>query len=157
MAKTVNDICEELLDSWVNISSVIKNERLVEKLTYNEMCVLAILEKDNTLRKAGKAPAEKPSAKDVANKTGMIKSQINRVINELLDKQYISVKQSKDDKRRSELSITKKGSTAYNKEHANVMVLVKSLYSNLGNKKATELTKSLNEAADAFKKVTGEA
>lgn len=148
MAKSASATCEELLSAWLVATSTIRNDRLVQSMSYNEMLILGILSKNES--------EDKLSPKELAAITGMIKSQINSVLSKLSEKQLISVKQNKADKRSQEVTITKKGAKAYEKEHAKVLELVKAVYDGLGNKEASELAKGLIKASEAFANVGNE-
>ena len=154
MAKTVNETCEDLINAWLTVSSTIRKDRLVSNISFNEYKVLGLIYNNAYGKKSAKDTAQKLTAKDILEETGMLKSQINRILTSLSGRQYISIKVAKEDKRKKELSITKRGTTAYEKEHKKVVELTKGLYTKLGNKKVTELTKTLNEVKDAFEKVS---
>lgn len=149
MAKTVNETCEELINAWLTVSKDIRKGKPLSNISYNEYKVLGLLYRNAYGKK--KAPVLKLTATDILEETGMLKSQVNRVLSGLAGRQYISIKASKDDKRKKELSITKRGTTAYEKEHKKILELTGILYKNLGNKRITDLTKTLQDASQVLK------
>ena len=151
MAKTVNETCEELINAWLTVSKDIRKDKPLSNISYNEYKVLGLLYRNAYGKK--KDPVLKLTATDILEETGMLKSQVNRVLTGLAGRQYISVKASKDDKRKKELSITKRGTTAYEKEHKKILELTGILYKNLGNKRITDLTKTLQDASQVLKTI----
>ena len=153
MAKTVNETCEELINAWLTVSKDIRKDKPLSNISFNEYKVLGLLYNNAYGKKSAKDPVTKLTATDILEETGMLKSQVNRVLTGLAGRQYISIKASKDDKRKKELSITKRGTTAYEKEHKKVLELTGILYKNLGNKRITDLTKTLQDASQVLKTI----
>lgn len=151
MAKTVNETCEELINAWLTVSKDIRKDKPLSNISYNEYKVLGLLYRNAYGKK--KDLVLKLTATDILEETGMLKSQVNRVLTGLAGRQYISIKASKDDKRKKELSITKRGTTAYEKEHKKILELTGILYKNLGNKRITDLTKTLQDASQVLKTI----
>ncbi len=148
MAKTVNETCEELINAWLTVSKDIRKDKPLSNISFNEYKVLGLLYNNAYGKK--KDPVLKLTATDILEETGMLKSQINRVLSGLAGRQYISIKVAKDDKRKKELSITKRGTTAYEKEHKKILELTGILYKKLGNKRITDLTKTLQDASQVL-------
>lgn len=84
---------ENLLKSWVFLNNLIKNTRMTRELSYNESVIMLLLYneyKDNE---------GSLSIKEIAKKTRMLKSLINRTVNSLEEKGMIRKFADKNDKR----------------------------------------------------------
>ena len=83
---------EALLKTWLRLSTSIINNRLVSEMSYNESLVCSILY-SNT--KAGIAM----TATELCHFTKMLKSQMNRTLNSMEEKSFITRRRSESDKR----------------------------------------------------------
>ena len=74
----MDNLHEDLLSAWLQLSTSINNTRVVSELTYNESLICNILynnSKHNSDRKL--------TATDLCSATKMLKSQMNRTLNQL--------------------------------------------------------------------------
>lgn len=70
-----------LIQSWVQLSGILKNSRFTKELPYNEAIVMLLLYQHY------EANGDDPiSIKEITTQTRMLKSQVNRTINSLADK-----------------------------------------------------------------------
>lgn len=118
----------------------IKANRLLDKLSLNEMFILSFLYTN-----------KKASPSDLKERINLLKSQINRHLNNLLDKGYITMTQDPDDKRKSNITLTESGVAVYLEEHKKIIAIMNIVTSKLGNKKTEELTEYLIEAVEVLK------
>lgn len=140
MKKTQMD--EMMLSAWLRLSVSVRNDRLVKSMSFNEILVCNILY--NMLS------GQEISAKDIAERTGMLKSQVNRVLTDLENKEYISRKVSRHDKRRSLLMLTDTGKEAYQKEHRQILLILEKLRLKIGDEEIDKATYMFTELAQAM-------
>lgn len=86
---------EEMLRSYINMSANIKENRLLSDLSFNEIMVMNLIVE------------EEMSFKELQNRLNILKSQLNRIINDLKNKSLIETYIPLDDKRKL---MIKKGS-----------------------------------------------
>lgn len=129
----------ELLRAWIKMSENIKIKKILENVSFNEMLIMSYIYEN-----------ENATASAISKKTNLLKSQMNRSLNELEKKKLISRNINPEDKRFVYLSLTKQGKQTYEKEHKRVMDVISKVRNTLGNKKTKLLTNYLNEAIDAI-------
>ena len=91
---------EILLKDWLLLSKIIKNDRMVEHIPYTEAFVLYLIYLNIP---------HKVSIKHLIEKSKMLKSQMNRTLNQLKKKELIAIEKQKKDLRCKEISLTTKG------------------------------------------------
>lgn len=138
-------LCEDLLTSWLSLSTIVRNERLVSSLTFREMLVCHIL------TRASEEENLTVTATDIVIQTGMLKSQVNKVLVSLESQGYLERCRSKQDKRQSYLHLTKDGSFRYQLEHQSVLTLLQKLVAELGDTKTESLIVELNLVSETMK------
>lgn len=144
----MKDINEKILDAWLRISTIINNERLVSDMTYNESLVCNIL-----YRNQQENPDINITATDLCNKTRMLKSQMNRTLNNL-EKRGIIVRERSDiDKRQVFIKLNEKTTDTYMSQHEKILELVDSLIERFGKEKAMEIVNVLNLISDMAEEV----
>ncbi len=72
---------DELILAWVRLSGLLKNTRITKGLLYNEAIVMLLLY--NRHREDGRGTV---SMKEIVQRTGMLKSLVNRTVNSLTEK-----------------------------------------------------------------------
>ena len=90
---------EEMLRSYINMSSIIKENRLLNDLSFNEIMVMNLIVE------------EEMPFKVLQKRLNILKSQLNRIINDLKTKGLIETYIPLDDKRM--LMIKKSNNIAY--------------------------------------------
>lgn len=138
------ELHENLLSAWLRLSTGVRNDRLVQSMSFNEICIC------NILYRSGK---NEITASDICDKTGMLKSQVNKVLTDMESSGMISRISSKEDKRKTLLMLTKQGEAKYLKEHENVMLIFSSLEKSMGAEKLKVSTEIFNELADAMSEI----
>lgn len=147
----MNQVNESLLNAWLRLSTSVVNNRLVSDLSYNESLVCGILYKHslaNTTRKL--------TATDICAATNMLKSQMNRTLNQLEKKSMIIRERSTEDKRQVWISFNMEKAETYKKQHDKILKLVDSIVNKIGMDKAIETIKMLNTVSDAAKQIMNE-
>lgn len=125
----------ELLDAWMNMTANIKVNRLLQDMSLNEMFICSYIYRFN-----------KASFKQLIEKTNLLKSQMNRQLNDLIEKGFVTKNTDDKDKRKIVLEMTEKGKEVYLKEHEKVVALISRVTKELGNKKTASLAKLMKEA-----------
>lgn len=137
---------EELLFAWLQVGSVIDNQRLVTHLPFNEALVCGIL---------CRAP-EPLTASELCARTRILKSQMNAILGSLEKKGFLARTQSPHDKRRVQLTLLPAGVERYNASHSRTLALVDRLIEELGEDRAAVLVELLQKSAASFQKILKE-
>lgn len=133
---------EQLLNAWLRVSTSIVNSRIVSELPYNEALVCNALyrnmmESDTPL-----------TATDLCSMTNMLKSQMNRTLNQLESKGLITRQRSMEDKRQVFVLFNADSSDVYEAQHSRILKLLDAIIAQLGEEKAVETVKTLTCVAD---------
>lgn len=140
---------EKLVDAWLNLSSAIWNKRVVSEMTFNETYVCNLLK-----HQIESDPKKKLTATDLCVKTGLFKSQMNRILNSMEKNGYIKRIRSELDKRFVYIELSEKGLEVYEKGHEEVMILVDGLVEKIGNNRTVETAGTVNRIANEFRRLT---
>lgn len=139
----MDSLSEELLTTWLRMTSVIDNQRLVAGLTFNEAVVCSLLDR------AGQSGGYL-TARDLCAETRILKSQMNAILRSLEQKGLISRCQSAKDKRQVEVRLLPEGAASYAASHQQVIQLIDRLISSVGEKKIRQLIPLLHQVVDTF-------
>ncbi|MBP3579134.1 MAG: MarR family transcriptional regulator [Lachnospiraceae bacterium] len=134
---------EVLLGAWLKISTAINNSRLVSEMSYNESLICNIL-----YRNATEQPSHALTATDLCAETKILKSQMNRILTQLEDKNLITRERSAQDKRKIFVRLTIEQSNAYLKQHEQILKLLDDIIEKLGEEKTLEIIDTLNGISD---------
>ena len=134
---------EKLLASWLRLSSTVWNERVVTKITFNEAFILHLLTRESS-------PL---TATDLCSMTGILKSQMNKILREMEGKGFISRERSESDRRAVIISPLPEGVRAYEESHEITMRVMDDLAAFLGEEKTLETAAVLTSAANALKTI----
>ena len=118
---------EALLASWLRLSTSINNSRIVSKMSYNESLVCNLLYHD-LLEETG-TPM---TATKLCQKTKMLKSQMNRTLNQLENKGMIRRERSSIDKRLVYIQLNPEALKDYEKQHEQILALLTRIIDDLG-------------------------
>lgn len=134
---------EQLLNTWLNLTSTLWNTRLVSSLPYNEAHVMGILLRDGT-------PQSPLTATDLIRRTRLLKSQMNKVLTRLEARGYITRTRSSQDKRMIHVQLTEEGTAAYLQEHKGVKAILEALIAQIGIDRALSVASDLSEIVDVL-------
>ena len=134
---------EVLLGAWLKISTAINNSRLVSEMSYNESLICNIL-----YRSATEHPELTLTATDLCAETKILKSQMNRILTQLEEKNLITRERSTLDKRKVYVRLTNEQSNAYLKQHEQILKLLDNIIEKLGEEKTLEVIEALNGISD---------
>ena len=134
---------EVLLGAWLKISTAINNSRLVSEMSYNESLICNILYR-NTIE----CPEKKLTATDLCAETKILKSQMNRILTQLEDRNLITRERSPQDKRKIYIHLTTEQSNTYLKQHEHILALLDRIIERLGEEQTKEVILALNGISD---------
>ena len=124
---------EELLEAWIALTMLVRGNRVLSTLSYNEMVVLRLLKEEDGL-----------TAEYIRSVMHLHKSQMASLVTMLEKKDLIERKKDEQDKRK--LLIFLKHRDTYKVEHEKIKDIMKVLVDGLGEKKAKELTELMKES-----------
>ena len=136
----MKNINEELLAGWLKLSTSIVNSRVVSELSVTESLVCNILYKnylDN--------PEKEITATELCNETKMLKSQMNRTLNELEKKGIIIRERSQTDKRQVYVKMDLEHADPYHRQHERIIKIVDEIIARVGMEKAAQIVDLLTE------------
>ena len=136
-------INEDLLDAWLRLSISVNNPRLVTEITYNESLICNILYKH-----AHSQDASPLTATDLCKMTNMLKSQMNRTLNQLEEKNLISRERSTLDKRQVYVTMNMQQCHVYESQHKQILNILDTVIDKLGKVRSHEAIKILNAISE---------
>ncbi len=131
---------DEVLNSWLRLTTAIGNLRITSALPYNELLIGA---------------PEFLTATDLCRATGMLKSQMNRTLNSMEKKGLISRTRSGQDRRQVYISFNMEQAEFYERQHEKVLFCVDTLLEKVGRNRAEEIVKLFTLISDMADEVTG--
>jgi len=143
-----DEIYEALLDTWLRMTAVISNRRLVKSMSFNEAVICRLLKeaKENNIYL---------TATDLCNQTKMLKSLMNSTINSLEKKKMIQRIRSTKDKRQFYLELNEDNIDVYQKEHRRIIELLKETTKELEVNELQSVMKVLSKITDGMEKYYG--
>lgn len=139
-------INENLLDAWLRLSISVNNPRLVTEITYNESLICNILYKN-----AHNSEAKPLTATDLCKMTNMLKSQMNRTLNQLEERKLITRERSTIDKRQVFVSMNLEQCRIYESQHEQILQILDAVIEKLGTEQslaAIQLLNAISEVAE---------
>lgn len=143
----MKNINEEILDAWLRLTTAISNERLVSDMPYNEALICYLLY-DNQMQN----PLKMLTATDLCRQTNMLKSQMNRTLQNMEDKNLITRTRSTADKRQVYIFLNM-DSEAYHKQHEKSLQLIDAIVKKTGEEKAKEIAELFIMIANIAKEI----
>ena len=117
---------EQVLEAWLQMTTVINNERITPDLPYNESMICRYLYQNQDLD---------VTATDLCNYMRMQKSQMNRTLTSMEKKQLITRIRSEKDTRKIYDSMIK----IYKKQHEKILKIVDELFDKIGYERQPEV------------------
>ncbi len=133
---------EELLNAWLRLSTAINIDCFISDMTYNESLICNLLYRNH------RCGGQKLTATDLCAKTNMLKSQMNRTLNEMEKKHLIRRERSTQDKRQVFISLDLSQIEIYEQQHQRILSLIDTLLDRVGREKGDEILALFNEIAD---------
>lgn len=134
---------EKMLKAWIYMSVNIKENRILTDISFNEMMIMNALDNRDL------------SFKELQERTNMLKSQLNRSINEMKDKGLIETYIPEDDKRSLIIKKTDYNMT-YQMEHQKMIGLMKRIQNEIGEEDSKKLVELINRVTDIIKENTND-
>lgn len=138
---------EDLLAAWLNLSASVRNDRVVDAMSFNETHIC------NLLYRANMSKAAPLTATDLCRKTGLLKSQMNKVLTGLEKRGMIIRERSNEDKRQIFIRLNEANLSVYEKEHQRILDFADQLMEQLGEADTREAIRLMNTMADEVKKI----
>lgn len=136
----MSEMNESLLNAWLRLSTSVNNARLVSEMTYNESLICNILYNHS---KASDGTII--TATDLCNFTNMLKSQMNRTLNQLEKKNLITRERSTADKRQICITMNLEQCHTYENQHRKILNILDTVIDYLGEEKTQQTIETLNQ------------
>ena len=133
---------EKLLSAWIRMSVSIRGNRILSEHSFNESVICSLLYRQQ------KEQGERLTATDICESTRLLKSQVNRILNEMERKEMIERIRSEEDKRKVYISLKKACVESYLKEHQKVMQIMDIFSDEMGKEEMEKLTELMCRAVD---------
>ena len=143
----MSELNEELLNVWLQLSTVINNERVVSDVPYNESLIC------NLLYQAEQAGGTRMTATDLCSATKMLKSQMNRTLNSMEAKGFITRERSDTDKRQIYVTLNPEHTDLYKDQHGRILQLIDVIIQKMGREKAVQTIDLLSQITNIAKEV----
>ncbi len=147
----MSNLNERLLRAWLNMSTSVVNDRLVTELSFNEALICNILFREQLID-----GDRRITATDLCEKTKMLKSQMNRTLNQLEARGIIQRERSTEDKRQIFVTMNPERAGLYYQLHTRILGIVDNIITQVGTEKAEIATSVFNEMAAAADKLLAE-
>lgn len=140
MLKSNQLVHEELLEKWILLSQIIKNNRLVGgDVSHIEILILylATNNANNTI-----------SVKELIETSKILKSQMNRTLNNMIIKNWIIKRQVLNDKRCQEICVTKEGLNILQNTYQKILNYAKRIVDIISKDDALEVIRIFSKFID---------
>lgn len=138
---------EELLESWLRLSTILCNDRIVSEMPYNEALICNILYRNQIRDKNGKT-----TATDLCRQTKMLKSQMNRTLQSMEEKNIITRQRSDMDKRQVFIYLNP-DARSFREQHAKSLQLIDALSKKAGPEKSKAAMELFTFIADMAEEI----
>ncbi|MBR5247464.1 MAG: MarR family transcriptional regulator [Lachnospiraceae bacterium] len=139
---------ERLLEVWLELSMAINNERVVSDVPFNESLICNIL-----YRAQMQDPAGRLTATDLCNATRMLKSQMNRTLNSMEEKGFITRTRSEEDKRLVFVTLNPEKTLPYQEQHSKILELIDIIIEQMGEDKVLQTINLLTQISNIAREV----
>lgn len=80
----MEELCERMLEAWIEVNGMLKDSRITRNLTYNEAIVMKLVYDQYRSDGTGRVAVGR-----IARETNMLKSLVNRTVGALCDRGYL--------------------------------------------------------------------
>ena len=138
-----NQLKDELLEAYIQVSMKLWNERAVRFMPYNEALICHLL------RTRIKLHPDKPylTMKQLCDTTGILKSQMNKTLNSLEESGLITRERSTNDKRVVKIFFNDNNNDIYEKQKEHISNIVNRIINRLGTERTYEAISIFNDIA----------
>lgn len=121
---------EQVLESWLQMTMAINNEKITQDLPYNESMICRYLYQNKN---------QNITATDLCHWMRMQKSQMNRTLTNMEKKDLISRVRSEEDNRKIYVTLNEDMVRVYKKQHRKILKIVDQLFDKIGYEKQDEV------------------
>ena len=121
---------EQVLEAWLQMTTVINNERITPDLPYNESMICRYLYQNQDI-----------TATDLCNYMRMQKSQMNRTLTSMEKKELITRIRSEQDTRKIYITLNDSMLKIYKTQHEKILKIVDELFDKIGYERQSEVIK----------------
>lgn len=147
----MNNLTEDLMAAWLKLRATVDDEQIVSDMSYNESLICNIL-----LRHYVKSPEQFLTATDLCRETRMLKSQMNRTLKSLEQKQIIVRERSSKDRRHIYIKFNIEQSEVFAEQHRKNRERVDAVVKKIGEEKARELLEMFVLITEAVEEILKE-
>lgn len=144
----MNELKENILKSWIRMSLSIHDERIVSNMSYNESLIFHLL-----YERHQQLPTQPMTATELCHVMRMQKSQMNRTLTQMEQKELIVRERSTQDKRQVFVRINFDKIVIYQEQHEQILRVIDELITMIGKDKAEDVARLFGLVADAAEKV----
>lgn len=141
-------ISEELFDAWVNLSLILRNERFMGSMTFNESIICRLI-----IKETSKSDVDYVAFKELCRKSFMVKSAVTRVLNDLERKGIVEKIKLDNDKKSLYLKMKSSALPLFNKEHEKLLEISDFITDSIGTEDTEKAIYSLNKIREATQKL----
>ena len=123
---------EQVLEAWLQMTTVINNERITPDLPYNESMICRYLYQNQDIN---------VTATDLCNYMRMQKSQMNRTLKKKKKKELITRIRSEQDTRKIYITLNDSMLKIYKTQHEKILKIVDELFDKIGYERQSEVIK----------------
>lgn len=145
------DLNENLLSAWLQLSTSVVNSRVVSRLAYNESLICHVLYHHQI------SGNEHPlTATDLCNQTRIVKSLMNRILNQLEAQGLVSRTRSSEDKRQVFVTFNLDKADVYMEQHREILSIIDAIIEKIGPQKAQEVIALFTEISSIANDILNE-
>ena len=135
---------EQVLEAWLQMTTVINNERITPDLPYNESMICRYLYRNQD---------KNVTATDLCNYMRMQKSQMNRTLTNMEKKDLITRIRSEKDTRKIYITLNDSMIKIYKAQHKKILEIVDQLFDKIGYERQPEVIELFNLITQTAKKM----
>lgn len=138
------DIREQLLESWIELTSLVWSNRILKELTYHEATILRELR-----ARKGKSV----NATQLSRKSGMKKPQMHRILRSMEDRGLIRRQMNEKDRRSQDIWMNPEAEVLYERDHRRVLDLLDGIVEAAGEERIRAFTEQATAMAKIYTQV----
>ena len=139
----MKDIAENVLKTWLNMTTIINNNKLTKEIPLNEALICRFL-----IQNEGKDV----TMSDLCHELMTLKSQMNKTLGNMEKKGLIYKERSKNDKRQVYVRFKKEALPLFEKQHQKIIDLVIRVIKDVGESEVKTLIEVFDKVANAASK-----
>lgn len=143
---------EELMNAWLDVSAMIRTDRIASELTFNELFICNLL-----MRQKKKDASTYLTAADLCVRTRILKSQMNRCLTSLEKKGMIERIRSEEDKRKVFIKFREENIAIYEKEYEQTLKIPNILIQEMGEEQVRRIIDVMNRVSEITGKILSQS